>query len=58
MHKAGSWENYQQVIVKVELSPIGTSMRYIVTSLADFRTLDLREKGMFDWKISHQKQGQ
>jgi hypothetical protein len=55
MHKAGSWENYQQVIVKVELSPIGTSMRYIVTSLADFRTLDLREKGMFDWKISHQK---
>lgn len=55
MHKAGSWENYQRVIVKVEVSPISTSMRYIVTSLADFRTRDLWEKGMFDWEISHQK---
>jgi hypothetical protein len=45
MYKAGSWENYQRVIVKVEVSTLGTNIRYIVTSLADFRTRDLYEKG-------------
>lgn len=45
MYKAGSWENYQRVIVKVEVSPMGTNIRYIVTSLTDFRTRDLYEKG-------------
>ena len=45
MYKAGSWENYQRVIVKVEVSTMGTNIRYIVTSLADFRTRDLYEKG-------------
>ena len=45
MYKAGSWENYQRVIVKVEVSTMGTNIRYIVTSLVDFRTRDLYEKG-------------
>jgi hypothetical protein len=45
MYKAGSWENYQRVIVKVEVSTMGSNIRYIVTSLADFRTRDLYEKG-------------
>ncbi|MEI6297106.1 MAG: IS1380 family transposase [bacterium] len=45
MYKAGSWESYQRVIVKVEVSTMGTNIRYIVTSLTDFRTRDLYEKG-------------
>jgi len=45
MYKAGSWENYQRVIVKVEVTSMGTNIRYIVTSLTDFRTRDLYEKG-------------
>jgi hypothetical protein len=45
MYKAGSWENYHRVIVKVEVGTMGTNIRYIVTSLADFRTRDLYEKG-------------
>jgi len=45
MYKAGTWENYQRVIVKVEVSALGTNVRYIVTSLTDFRTRDLYEKG-------------
>jgi len=45
MYKAGSWENYQRVIVKVEVNSIGTNIRYIVTSLNDFRARDLYEKG-------------
>jgi hypothetical protein len=45
MYKAGSWENCQRVIVKVEVSTMGTNIRYIVTSLNDFRTRDLYEKG-------------
>jgi len=45
LYKAGSWKNYQRVIVKVEVSAMGTNIRYIVTSLSDFRTRDLYEKG-------------
>jgi len=45
MYKAGSWENYQRVIVKVEVSSMGTNIRYIVTNLNDFRARDLYEKG-------------
>lgn len=45
MYKAGSWKNYQRVIVKVEVSTMGTKIRYIVTSLNDFHTHDLYEKG-------------
>jgi hypothetical protein len=45
MYKAGSWESYQRVIVKVEVTSMGTNIRYIVTNLNDFRTRDLYEKG-------------
>ena len=45
MYKAESWENYQRVIVKVEVTTMGTNIRYIVTSLRDYRTRDLYEKG-------------
>ena len=45
MYKAESWVNYQRVIVKVEVSPMGTNIRYIVTDLKEFRTRDLYEKG-------------
>jgi len=45
MYKARSWENYQRVIVKVEVTTMGTNIRYIVTSLSDYRTRDLYEKG-------------
>ncbi|HRC88815.1 MAG TPA: transposase [Bacteroidales bacterium] len=45
MYKAESWENYQRVIVKVEVNTMGTNIRYIVTDLKEFRTRDLYEKG-------------
>jgi hypothetical protein len=45
MYKAGSWGNYQRVIVKVEVNTMGTNIRYIVTDLNDFRARDLYEKG-------------
>jgi len=45
MYKAESWVNYQRVIVKVEVSTMGTNIRYIVTDLKEFRARDLYEKG-------------
>jgi hypothetical protein len=45
MYKAGSWERYQRVIVKVEVTSMGNNIRYIVTNLNDFRARDLYEKG-------------
>jgi len=45
MYKAESWENYQRVIVKVEVSTMGANIRYIVTDQYDYRTRDLYEKG-------------
>ncbi len=45
MYKAGTWKNHQRVIVKVEVSSTGTNIRYIVTSLNNYRTRDLYEKG-------------
>lgn len=45
MYKAESWVNYQRVIVKVEVSAMGTNIRYVVTDLKEFRTRDLYEKG-------------
>jgi hypothetical protein len=47
MYKAGSWENFQRGIVKVEVNAMGTNIRYIVTSLSDFRTRDLYKKGCY-----------
>ena len=45
MYQAGSWEEPQKVVVKVEVSAMGTNIRYIVTNLIRFRTKDLYEKG-------------
>ncbi len=45
MYKAQSWENHQRVIVKVEVSEMGTNIRYIVTDQHDHSTRDLYEKG-------------
>ena len=45
MYQAGSWGKAQKVIVKVEVSFMGTNIRYIVTDLIQFRTKDLYEKG-------------
>jgi len=45
MYQAGSWKKPEKVIVKVEVSKMGTNIRYIVTSLTQFRTKELYEKG-------------
>ena len=45
IYKAGSWKYSQRVIVKVEVSYMGTNIRYIVTDVTGFRTRDLYEKG-------------
>ena len=45
MYKAGGWELPQKVIVKVEVTQMGTNIRYIVTDLADFKAKGLYEKG-------------
>lgn len=44
-YQAGSWAKPQRVIVKVEVSSMGTNIRYIVTDMLDFRTRELYEKG-------------
>jgi hypothetical protein len=44
-YQAGSWEYSQRVIVKVEVNPMGTNIRYIVTDMREYRTKDLYEKG-------------
>jgi len=45
MYKAGSWDMPQKVIVKVEVTQMGTNVRYIVTNLVDFKAKSLYEKG-------------
>jgi hypothetical protein len=45
MYKAGSWAKPQKVVVKVEVSEMGTNIRYIVTNLVQFRAKALYEKG-------------
>jgi hypothetical protein len=44
-YQAGSWSNPQKMVVKVEVSSMGTNVRYIVTNLVQFRAKDLYEKG-------------
>lgn len=44
-YKAGSWEQAQRVIVKVEVCELGTNIRYIVTDLTEYRTKQLYEIG-------------
>jgi hypothetical protein len=45
IYKAGSWKYSQRVIVKIEISHMGSNIRYIVTDVTGFRTRDLYEKG-------------
>ena len=45
MYRAGSWEKSQKIVVKVEVSAMGTNIRYIVTDLVNFRAKELYEKG-------------
>ena len=44
-YKAGSWEHSQRVIVKVQVSSMGTNIRYIVTDMRQYRAKGLYEKG-------------
>lgn len=45
MYQAGSWEMPQKVVVKVEVSTMGTNIRYIVSNLSNVRAKELYEKG-------------
>jgi len=45
IYQAGSWETPQKVVVKVEVSSMGTNIRYIVTNLTNIRAKELYEKG-------------
>jgi len=45
MYRAGSWETPQRVVVKVEVSSMGTNIRYIVSNLTKVRAKELYEKG-------------
>lgn len=44
-YKAQSWKNEQRVIVKIEVTHMGTNIRYIVTDLWEYRTKALYEQG-------------
>lgn len=45
MYQAGSWDTPQKVVVKVEVSTMGTNIRYIVTNLTNIKSKELYEKG-------------
>ncbi len=45
MYQAGSWKTPQKVVVKVEVSSMGTNIRYVVTNLVNIRAKELYEKG-------------
>ena len=45
MYQAGSWKIPQRVVVKVEVSAMGTNIRYIVSNLTKVRAKELYEKG-------------
>ena len=44
-YKAGSWEHTQRIVVKVEISSMGTNIRYIVSNLRHIRSKALYEQG-------------
>lgn len=44
-YKAGSWIHPQRVVVKVEVSSMGTNVRFIVSSLRNVRSKALYEQG-------------
>ncbi len=43
-YKAGSWKHHQRVIAKIEIGPMGTNVRFIVTDLKEYRTKSLYEE--------------
>ncbi len=45
IYQAGSWEITQKVVVKVEVSAMGTNIRYIVSNLTKVRAKELYEMG-------------
>jgi len=44
-YKAQSWKDEQRVIAKIEVTHMGTNIRYIVTDLWEYRTKALYEQG-------------
>jgi hypothetical protein len=44
-YKAGTWEEEERVIVKVEVNSMGTNIRYIATNSWEFRTKQMYEMG-------------
>ncbi len=59
-YKAGSWANSQRVIVKVEVSDLGSNVRYIVTDLRQAHTRSLYEdvycaRGAMELRIKEHK---
>ena len=44
-YKAGTWEEEERVIVKVEVNSQGTNIRYIATNSWEFRTKQMYEMG-------------
>ena len=44
-YQAGSWSRAERVIVKVEVSPLGTNIRYVVTDSRRYRARHIYEKG-------------
>ena len=44
-YKAAGWEHPQRVVVKVEVSSMGTNIRYIASSLRNIRAKPLYEQG-------------
>lgn len=44
-YQAGSWANYQRVVAKVEVSTMGTNVRFITSSLRNVKAKELYEKG-------------
>lgn len=59
-YKAGSWQNSQRIIVKVEVSDKGTNIRYIVTDLRHACTRHLYEevycaRGAMELRIKEHK---
>jgi hypothetical protein len=44
-YQADTWKNSQRVIVKVEVSSMGTNIRYIVTDMREYRSKNLYEIG-------------
>jgi len=44
-YQAGSWGHYQRVVAKVEVSTMGTNVRFITSSLRTVKAKELYEKG-------------